>query len=158
MSERCPATVTTEHPGEVGLGCFDCGLLYGGPGWCDTHVPSDVWTKISPTGNEGGILCLTCMARRIEALGLDDVPLMVTSGPWTNEPTSTYQEGWHTGHKVAAAENAALRSRLDEVAGLLMAYGEDVPGGIAEFLVTQLRAVLAPAHDEGSDDVDLSDV
>lgn len=64
------------------LACPDCGLHYGGIGWCDAHVPTDVWIQISPSGNEGGVLCITCMARRIELLGLDNVPLLIGSGPW----------------------------------------------------------------------------
>jgi len=67
------------------LACYDCGLGYGAPGWMDTHVPNDVWQKISPTGHEGGILCISCMARRCEALGLRDVSLMITSGPFARQ-------------------------------------------------------------------------
>jgi hypothetical protein len=63
--------------------CADCELPYGGPGWIDAVVPNDVWRQISPTHDEGGILCITCMARRCEALGLEDVPVMLASGPFS---------------------------------------------------------------------------
>jgi len=64
------------------LACYDCGLPYSDDGWCDCVVPHDVWARISPTGHEGGILCLHCMARRIVRHDVRDVPLMVTSGPF----------------------------------------------------------------------------
>lgn len=55
------------------LGCYDCLLRYGEPGWADFVVPDDVWLRISPTGNDAGILCATCMfmdsSRQARALG-----------------------------------------------------------------------------------------
>lgn len=68
------------------LCCVDCGLPYSDDGWCDCVVPPDVWARISPTGDAGGILCLHCMARRIVRHGGRDVPLMVTSGPFRYMP------------------------------------------------------------------------
>lgn len=62
------------------LGCYDCGLVYGGEGWMDALVSDEVWHKISPTHDEGGILCITCIARRCERLGLQDVPVQIVSG------------------------------------------------------------------------------
>lgn len=64
------------------LACYDCGLPYADPGWCDVAIPDQDWLAISPTGHEGGVLCLTCIARRLVGLGRRDVPLVVTSGPW----------------------------------------------------------------------------
>ena len=46
--------------------CYDCGEPY----WMDAAVPNDVWARISPTGDEGGILCLRCIDRRCAALGI----------------------------------------------------------------------------------------
>lgn len=71
------------------LACYDCGLLYSDPGWCDAVVPDEWWLQISPTGHQGGVLCLTCIARRLSALGARNVPLLITSGPWLyGEPSS----------------------------------------------------------------------
>ena len=64
------------------VACHDCGLPYGDDGWCDCVVPNDVWRLVAPAGDEGGILCLHCIARRLVRLGLHDVPLTVTSGPF----------------------------------------------------------------------------
>lgn len=62
--------------------CFDCGLEYGSRGWCDVVVPNDIWKSISPSGDEGGLLCFNCIARRLEGMGMFDVELKVTSGPF----------------------------------------------------------------------------
>lgn len=48
----------------------------------DVHVDDQLWARISPTGDSGGILCITCMARRCEALGLTSVQMLITSGPF----------------------------------------------------------------------------
>lgn len=63
------------------LGCYDCLLRYGEPGWADFVVPDDVWLRISPTGNDAGILCATCMFRRMEICGIDSIDGQFTSGP-----------------------------------------------------------------------------
>lgn len=44
--------------------CHDCGREYGAEyGFPDLVVPVDVWKKISPTGDEGGLLCPSCMCQ-----------------------------------------------------------------------------------------------
>lgn len=68
--------------GATPLTCADCPLPYGDSGWCDAVLPNDVWAKIAPNPPDGGVLCISCMARRLVALGLENVPLLVTSGPF----------------------------------------------------------------------------
>jgi hypothetical protein len=48
--------------------CFDCGLDYDK--FEDLVLPDDVWKQISPTGDEGGLLCPTCIANRMYKIGL----------------------------------------------------------------------------------------
>lgn len=58
-----------------------CGRPYAsGP---DLVVPDDVWVKISPTGDEGGILCPNCIHDALVMAGFPDcsVPAAFTSGP-----------------------------------------------------------------------------
>lgn len=90
------------------LTCADCPLLYGDPGWCDTHIPDDVWAEIAP---DGGVLCITCIARRLEAHGyscINPVPLMVTSGPFIHMPQRPYNIGLPlTRHQRAVYEFVA---------------------------------------------------
>lgn len=61
--------------------CYDCGLTYGGAGWIEAVVPNDIWARISPTGDEGGLLCINCIASRCASLGLEGVPVMLAAGP-----------------------------------------------------------------------------
>ena len=70
---------------QITLACV-CGLLYSDPGWCDCYIPDEAWAVIAPRSNGGGVLCITCMARRLRSAGLDRVPLMVTSGPFLMSP------------------------------------------------------------------------
>lgn len=70
--------------GDVAVGCMDCGLPYGDPGFADLFVPHDVWAKISPTGDEGGILCPTCMVRAAVKAGVETSAIF-RSGPFFAE-------------------------------------------------------------------------
>ena len=55
--------------------CYDCGLEYGDPGWIEAVIPDQVWNEISPTGDQGGILCITCISRRLAKKGYRDIPV-----------------------------------------------------------------------------------
>lgn len=62
-------------------GCYDCGLPYSSPAWIEIVVPDEVWKFVSPTGDEGGLLCANCLAQRCVNAGLDNVPAAITAGP-----------------------------------------------------------------------------
>lgn len=63
--------------------CYDCGLWYGGDAWADIVVSDAAWELINPTDDKGsGLLCFNCMNRRAEFLGLEDVPIVIGSGPF----------------------------------------------------------------------------
>ena len=64
------------------MSCHGCGLLYASRCWADVVVPNEIWKQISPTGDEGGLLCFNCIVGRLEDLGLSNVPFKVTSGPF----------------------------------------------------------------------------
>lgn len=65
------------------VGCAGCGRPYGDVhGFPDMLIPDDVWRQISPDGDEGGLLCPSCICERVEALGLTNVPHVFTSGPF----------------------------------------------------------------------------
>ena len=46
--------------------CYDCGLNYGDPGWIEAIIPDKIWYDITPTSDQGGILCITCITRGLE--------------------------------------------------------------------------------------------
>lgn len=60
--------------------CHDCGREYGEPGFPDLVIPHDVWNSISPAGNEGGLLCPSCLCERLEKAGIK------TTGKFTSGP------------------------------------------------------------------------
>lgn len=57
--------------------CYDCGLKYGSDGWIEAIVPDKIWNRIKPSECEDGcgILCITCINRRLKVLGLKDIPV-----------------------------------------------------------------------------------
>lgn len=81
-----------------GVCCHDCDAPYGQDGWCDVVVPDDIWNAICP---EGGVLCFRCMTKRIAAKGLDNVPVIVASGPYADANERWRMIGWRHGHSVA---------------------------------------------------------
>jgi hypothetical protein len=71
------------------LGCHDCGMPYGSWRWMDAHVPDEVWKQISPTADEGGILCISCMAQRCVRMGIE-TEVQIGSGPFANSRPYDY--------------------------------------------------------------------
>lgn len=62
-------------------GCDDCGLPYGSAGFPDLIITKDAWHLISPTGDDGGLLCPCCICKRLEEAGMRDVEGAFMSGP-----------------------------------------------------------------------------
>jgi hypothetical protein len=51
--------------------CYDCNRLYGDEhGFPDLVVPSFAWKRISPTGDDGGLLCPSCICKRLHNAGI----------------------------------------------------------------------------------------
>jgi hypothetical protein len=50
------------------LRCYDCGIPYSELG-LDLVLPDQQWKKISPTKDEGGILCPNCICKRAKKYG-----------------------------------------------------------------------------------------
>lgn len=55
--------------------CYDCGLEYAGEAWIEAVIPLDVWRIISPYKTEAGLLCISCIAKRLRKQGIKDVPV-----------------------------------------------------------------------------------
>lgn len=74
------------------LACYDCGLPYGSKHWIEAVVANHIWNAhLSPTKNEGGILCINCMAVRAAKAGLVDVHVRLTAGPFTTKKVAARQ-------------------------------------------------------------------
>jgi hypothetical protein len=52
--------------------CEDCGREYGSEhGFPDLIIPNDAWRQISPNGDEGGLLCPSCICARLAKKGIE---------------------------------------------------------------------------------------
>lgn len=60
--------------------CYDCQRPYGSAGFPDLVIPHDIWKQISPTGDEGGLLCPSCLIARLHISGIKCVGFLA-SGP-----------------------------------------------------------------------------
>lgn len=76
-----PKVVKMSEARRMQIACYDCGRGYGEEyGFPDFVVPHDVWAKIAPDDGNG-LLCPSCMIRRMSLLGLKGVKGVFTSGP-----------------------------------------------------------------------------
>lgn len=51
--------------------CFDCNRPYGDEhGFPDLIIPYHRWKIISPTGDDGGLLCPSCICKRLFDAGI----------------------------------------------------------------------------------------
>lgn len=65
-------------------GCEDCARPYGDEhGFPDLVVPNEVWERLMPGREGGGLLCPCCMARRAYELGITCTAVF-TSGPFVD--------------------------------------------------------------------------
>lgn len=52
-------------------GCQDCERPYGDEhGFPDLVIPSYVWYRISPNGDDSGLLCPSCICKRLHDAGI----------------------------------------------------------------------------------------
>jgi predicted RNA-binding Zn-ribbon protein involved in translation (DUF1610 family) len=52
--------------------CEDCQRPYGDEhGFPDLVIPNWAWRKISPTGDDGGLLCPSCICKRLRDAGIN---------------------------------------------------------------------------------------
>ncbi len=63
-------------------GCYDCGRPYGDKhGFPDLIIPNYIWRRISPTGDDGGLLCPSCICARLYKAEIKRVEAAFMSGP-----------------------------------------------------------------------------
>lgn len=56
---------------ELQTRCYDCLRPYGNEhGFPDLVIPDWAWKKISPKRNEGGLLCPSCICKRLKQQGI----------------------------------------------------------------------------------------
>jgi hypothetical protein len=60
--------------------CYDCGLPYTDLGFQDLIVPDWAWKRIAPVDGNG-LLCPTCICRRLAVADIKNCPAFFGSGP-----------------------------------------------------------------------------
>lgn len=103
--------------------CDGCGLGYGSDGWIECIVPDEVWRQISPTHDEGSLLCITCIARAVKRLGLSDVPVRLTGTEAIR--VATQRQSFDAGWECASARIARLESEAQQARAALEAAKQE---------------------------------
>jgi hypothetical protein len=63
------------------MSCVDCGRRYGDEyGFPDLLIETWAWKRISPSGDESGLLCPSCICARLHIEGISCMSAFV-SGP-----------------------------------------------------------------------------
>lgn len=122
--------------------CFDCGLPYESARFPDLVIPDEIWRAISPTGDEGGLLCPNCISARLEISGFTNVPARFRSGAMALEaakpadpPAPSIPEGYvmvprepTQAMSDAAANTAGQMSYADVYHAMISAASTTVRG------------------------------
>jgi hypothetical protein len=80
-SADCEGSVKQDGT-DAAQGCADCGRAYGDEhGFPDLIISASVWRRISPSGDDGGLLCPSCICARLHKAGIQSVEGAFFSGP-----------------------------------------------------------------------------
>lgn len=100
--------------------CHDCGRPYGNEhGFPDLIIPYWAWIEISPTGDDSGLLCPSCICKRLDSKGITcDGAFM--SGPIESVPRSVMDA-------LRRVENIelAIKGRDNAWAGVVDMIGDE---------------------------------
>ena len=112
-------------------GCHDCGRPYGDEhGFPDLVVPHAIWnTKLSPKGNEGGLLCPSCMCQRAHDAGVRCSAAFV-SGPFCVEDSTETEVNLRNRLATLEATVATLAAMVDVLVEALKAADQFITNGI----------------------------
>ena len=84
--------------------CHDCNRPYGQEyGFPDLIIPFDVWKRISPSGDDGGLLCPSCICKRLHDAGIR------CEGAFMSGPIDSVS--YHTMSALRRVENIELAIR-----------------------------------------------
>jgi len=88
--------------------CHDCNRPYDDGGFQDLIIPNDAWRRISPTGDNGGLLCPSCICKRLSDAGIS------CEGAFMSGPIISVSQA--TMYALRVAENN--KERLDILCAL----------------------------------------
>jgi regulator of replication initiation timing len=107
-AERLTQPFAEQSPGhEI---CQLCGREMG----IGFHVDDEVWKKLSPSGDQWGVLCPWCADKRAKELGMTDVPAtFFLNFDVLRDSAEPYEGAWWKRALAAEAEVERLRERLE---------------------------------------------
>jgi hypothetical protein len=70
LHEEQPNARIADVPADDQSRCHDCRRPYTDGGFPDLIIPYASWKEISPTGDDGGLLCPSCICARLHAKGI----------------------------------------------------------------------------------------
>lgn len=93
----------------ISANCNDCSRPYGDEyGFPDLIIPNYIWKQISPSQDENGLLCPSCICKRLHAAKIINVEAAFMSGPIQSVTRPTMQA-------LRMAEN--LQERINRIEG-----------------------------------------
>lgn len=82
--------------------CDDCGRPYGNEhGFPDLIIEKEAWQRISPSGDDGGLLCPSCICARLAKAGIR------TTGAFMSGPVESVDH--QTMHNTRWIENLRVQ-------------------------------------------------
>lgn len=120
------------------VGCAGCNRPYSDPGFMDLIVPDDIWSQISPTGDEGGLLCPGCIiSAMIDADQVGEV--VFRSGPLNGQHLTLHTQEDETLEARRLRLETAVSDDLtdEELLEDLMNTMDDVSAVITEELAQE---------------------
>lgn len=92
--------------------CFDCYRPYADAGFPDFIIPFWAWKRISPSGDDGGLLCPSCICGRLERAGIK------CEGAFMSGPIISVSEHAMNLHRRIENIELAIEGRNNRWAGI----------------------------------------
>ncbi len=99
--------------------CQDCNRPYGSGGFPDLIIPYWAWKQISPTGDDGGLLCPSCICERLHIQGIR------CEGAFMSGPIETVSRPVMNALRRAENIELAISGRENAMAGIRSLIGND---------------------------------
>ena len=104
--------------------CFDCGREYIDGGFQDLILPNDIWRQISPTSDEGGLLCPSCICKRAHDLEITSTAIF-RSGPFVDRERADPNKRADTADAAPDTTAIVEAARRENVAQALFKHAKE---------------------------------
>lgn len=75
--------------------CYECGRDYGADtGFPDLIIEKEAWRAISQTGDDGGLLCPSCICRRLQEAGITTTGAFMSGPIESVDRTTMHNTRW----------------------------------------------------------------